>query len=207
MKKKFLNAFGAFAIAATIAVPSASASATVPGTGAIHFGGWIKLQAFPTGGAPLATSSNTFCANGVVNSGLVGPCVPNPLCTPSNTACPLPNPLTAYNMRVNVGTTYSEPCPAVIGSASGTVTITTASAPNTKAFSWTRVGLVAVILIGPTPGPVTVSNFTGAGAAVLVPSLVQDSGPGDLDEGNVTGCPPPNDDLWVFIAGAAAWTA
>ncbi|HXA41292.1 MAG TPA: hypothetical protein VNV65_00105 [Candidatus Solibacter sp.] len=55
--------------------------------------------------------------------------------------------------------TYSEPCPPVLGSASGSYSAGAASGT----FTWTRVGLTAVLLLHPNGG------IVGAAAALFLP--------------------------------------
>ncbi|HEX6489037.1 MAG TPA: hypothetical protein VF137_09255 [Candidatus Dormibacteraeota bacterium] len=66
---------------------------------------------------------------------------------------------------------YTEPCPAVIGSANGTTDFNNGSAgPN---FTWTRVGLTAILLLNH-------GSASGAAAALFIPT---DPSPAQFEPG------------------------
>lgn len=144
----------ALVAAAFAPVMMLGAPANAAGAGAVVFTGDVTLATFPCPGGPGCTV--TFCADVAAGVGITsgpGVGVVGGLCATVQ---------------------YSEVCTAgeaLTGSASGTATLTGTNVvgnvlPLTAPFSWTRVGVVAVI----TSNPLTNTAPAIAGAALFVPT-------------------------------------
>ena len=149
MKKLISLAAACLIVSAMLPMATASAAPTGAAAAACH----AVLGVWPTPGG-----GGAFCGQGdltVAGQGegyAYGVFVPGPVCVPN---CPF---------FANVDG-YSEPCfaaePPLTGTASGTLNV----GGFESRFSWTRVGLVAVL---------TLDGTGGAGVAAFVP----DVGPG-----------------------------
>jgi hypothetical protein len=107
--------------------------------------------------------------------------------TCNGTASGIADGKAAVSQAFDSSFTYHEPCPPTTGTANGTYSSGTASG----SFSWTRVGLTAIVVLHPTGGS------AGAAAALFIP--------GGLQAGSLTApCPPSNVNATVVAIGAGA---
>jgi hypothetical protein len=152
------------------------ASAASPAAGVAGFECQVTLPVWPT-----ASGGSASCNGLAVGGGVHG-------------AAPVTAAGTSFTGQV---TSYNEACvagePPLIGTATGNAIIGTSGGNMTAGFSWTRVGLTAVVTTsGPSIGG---HSHNGAGAAIagFVP----------LVTGGIPTCAQPGS-LTAIVAGGAA---